>query len=341
MNEPYFKKGVLLLNVGTPEHPEINSIKKFLKEFLMDPRVINIPYVYRWLILNFFILPRRPAKVATKYNRIWKTEGSPLMLYTKRIKQLLSEDLGEKYVVDVAMRYGVPSIKTSINYLMKQNINQLQIIPMFPQYSSAATGSAIEKVLKTIEKFDYFPKIQINNSFYNHPGYIQAIANIGNNCKPKEFDHILFSFHGLPISQLRNQSSKSNCLQSSECCQKICSTNYHCYRAQCFQTAHLVAEAININQKQYSVSFQSRLGKTEWIQPYTIDTIKHLAKSGLKRLLVFCPSFVIDCLETLDEIGNELSETFLQQGGEKMALVPALNDDKLWIQTLSNWIKEN
>lgn len=341
MSERYFKKGVLLINVGTPESPEIKGIKKFLKEFLMDPRVIDIPYIQRWIILNLLILPRRPAKVAIKYKRIWKKEGSPLMLYSNRIKQLLNEELGEKYVVDIAMRYGTPSIETSINYLMKQNINQLHIIPMFPQYSSAATGSVIEKVLKIIRKFNYFPKIEINNSFYNHPDYIRAIANIGIKHKPEAFDHILFSFHGLPVNQLRNQSTKSNCLKSSNCCLDICSINHECYRAQCFQTVQLIAETLNINQDQYSISFQSRLGKTEWIRPYTIETVNRLAKSGVKRLLVFCPSFVIDCLETIDEIGNEISDIFLNEGGGKLELVPALNDDQFWIHTLSSWIKEN
>ena len=341
MSEPYFKKGVLLINVGTPENIKISSIRKFLRVFLMDPRVINIPYIFRWLVLNLFILPRRPAKVASKYQRIWKKEGLPLMIYSKRIKQLLNNELGENYSVEIAMRYGSPSIQTSIFNLMQKKINNLQIIPLFPQYSSATTGSAIEEVFKTIQKFNYFPKIQINSSFYNHPDYIQTIANNGKNHKPDKFDHILFSFHGLPVNHLTDPSSNTNCLQNSDCCQKITKDNHNCYRAQCFQTAHLIAESLNIDPKQYSVSFQSRLGKTEWIRPYTVELVQNFPKSGVKKLLVFCPSFVTDCLETLDEIGFELSNMFIEQGGEKLELVPALNDHSSWIQTLSGWIKDS
>jgi len=305
----------------------------------MDPRVINIPYILRWLILNLFILPQRPAKIAVKYKRIWKKEGSPLMIYSKRIKHLLNEELGKNYLVEIAMRYGSPSIQTSISKLMQKKVNELQIIPLFPQYSSAATGSAIEKVLKTMQGFNYFPKIQINSSFYDHSDYIQMTADIGKKHHPEKFDHILFSFHGIPVKQLTDPVSKTNCIQSSDCCLEITEMNHNCYRAQCFQTAHLIAKSLHINPKQYSASFQSRLGKTEWIKPYTIDLIQSFPKSGVKRLLVFCPSFVIDCLETLDEVGFELSNTFEKNGGEKLELVPALNDYLPWVQTLSSWIK--
>ncbi|MBT4286276.1 MAG: ferrochelatase [Deltaproteobacteria bacterium] len=340
MSEPYFKKGVLLINIGTPENTEISSIRKFLKVFLMDRRVISIPYILRWFILNLFILPHRSAKVAVKYKRIWKKEGSPLMIYSKRIKQLLNEELGKNYLVEIAMRYGSPSIQTSISKLMQKKVNELQIIPLFPQYSSAATGSAIEKVLKTMQRFNYFPKIQINSSFYDHSDYIQTIANIGKSHKPAKYDHILFSFHGIPVKQLTDPTSKTNCIQSSDCCREITEMNHNCYRAQCFKTAHLIANSLDINPKQYSVSFQSRLGKTEWIKPYTVELVQNFPKSGVKKLLVFCPSFVIDCLETLDEIGFELSNIFVKHGGEKLELVPALNDHLSWIQTLSDWIKD-
>lgn len=339
MSEPFFKKGVLLINVGTPENTDTRSIRKFLKVFLMDPRVISVPYIIRWLILNLFILPYRPVKVAAKYKRIWKKEGSPLMIYSRKIKQLLNDELGSDYIVEIAMRYGSPSIQTSISNLMQKNINELQIIPMFPQYSSAATGSAIEKVLKTIQSFNYFPKIQINSSFYDHPDYIQTLANIGKIHQPEKFDHVLFSFHGLPLKQLTDPATKTNCFTHSDCCRDVTEANHNCYRAQCFKTAHLIAKSLDIAPNHYSISFQSRLGKTEWIKPYTIDLIRSFPQSGIKKLLVFCPSFVIDCLETLDEVGFELSNMFLEHGGEKLELVPALNDHLSWIQTLSNWIK--
>ncbi len=335
------KTGVLLVNTGTPEKPEKHAIRPFLKEFLSDPRVLDIPLVAKYLLLYLVILPFRPERIVHKYRKIWTKEGSPLIVHSNALALKLSKELGNNYVVEIGMRYGRPSIANAINQLLNKNLNRLIIVPLMPQYASATTGSIVEKSLKLLQKQAYFPELLIKNSFFNHPLFIESIANIGRPYWNKKPDHVLFSFHGLPKHQLTKiKNLRGVCLDNPNCCDQINTNNHNCYRAQCFSTAHLVAKQMRIPIHQYSIAFQSRLGKTKWIGPDTLKTIKELAQKGIKDLVVFCPSFVADCLETLEEIQIEGASQFMVNGGERFEMVPSLNSEDGWVNALVKFITE-
>jgi len=333
------RKGVLLINLGTPKKPTIKEIRKYLKLLLSDPRIMDIPGILRWIILNLMILPFRPQKILHKYQSIWSEDGFPLLKHSRELIKKVSHQLPENYSVELAMRYGEPAIDKSLDRFEKLNLNELILIPLFPQYSSATTGSVIEFIFKKISSWQTIPNIRCTTSFYDQPEFINAWVQQAKPLFNEKPDHIMFSFHGLPEQQIIKSDTQNHCLQSGDCCNEISSRNLNCYRAQCFETAKKISQGLGVETSKTSVCFQSRLGRAQWIQPSTHDEIKELAGQGVSRILVFCPSFVADCLETLDEIQKEEADYFKTQGGEKLILVPSLNSDQAWVDAVLSMIK--
>jgi len=334
------KTGVLLVNLGTPDAPRTASVRKFLKEFLSDPRVMDMPAFFRYLLLYSVILPFRSKKSAQAYSKIWGETGSPLMIHSQQLAEGVGRLLAEHgLVLELAMRYGEPSIQSAMTKLREQGCYRLIVVPLFPQYSSSTTGSALEEIYSIASQYWNVPSIVSVPAFYNHPGFIRSFAAIGAPFLEKKPDHVLFSFHGLPERQIhKGDRSKTHCLSNQSCCDTLIAVNSNCYRAQCMQTARLLANVLKLEEESYSVSFQSRMGRIPWIRPYTDETILDLAKEGVKKLVVFCPAFVSDCLETLEEIGIQNAEQFREAGGESLELVPSLNEHPVWTHTLAEII---
>lgn len=331
------KTGVLLINTGSPRSTRTADIRTYLRQFLMDGRVIDMPSIPRWLLVNLIISPTRAKKSQVRYKRIWQPDGSPLITHSRDVRDMLSQKLGSAYVIESAMRYGSPGIQDTLYELRTHDITDLRIIPMFPQYASATTGSIMEEVYRVLQKWTVIPSVSISNSFFDDPLFISAWVDRGRTFWEDHPNHVLFSFHGLPERQVTAaDASKTTCLRQADCC--LSNPRSDCYRAQCFKTAELIARGLGIPKKQYSVSFQSRLGRTKWISPYTSETVVQLAESGVKKLLVFCPAFVADCLETLDEIQYEEKNRFEASGGKELVLVPSLNRESLWLSCLENMI---
>jgi len=281
------------------------------------------------------IVPGRYKQSAKAYKEIWTDEGSPLLVYTERLKKLLKTEVDENCHIEIAMRYGNPSIQSAISTLMQENIDDLLILPLFPQYASATTGSIYQKVMEVLSTYSVFPKITFVNQFATHPGFIDPFVEIGKTYPLKQYDHILFSFHGLPESQIRKTDCRNYCLEKNDCCRRINENNKNCYSAQCYATMYAIAKGLDLAPDDYSLCFQSRLGKEPWLQPYASDVIHNLAKEGCKKLLIFCPSFVSDCLETIYEFGVEYQREFKAAGGEQLELVRGLNNHQSWIKGLA------
>ncbi len=334
------KTGVLLINVGSPQSPQVPEVKQYLREFLSDPRMIDLPAPLRWLVLNVCILPFRPKQSAHAYQKVWLEEGSPLVVYSEQLATHLENHMGEEYQVELAMRYGKPNIEHGLQKLLTNGCEKIKIVPLFPQYSSAASGSAIAKVCDILQNYWNIPAVEFCGDFHQHPAFIQAYADvISDTIKDSNFDTVLFSFHGLPERHLDKQDcSKQHCPRS-QACPKDLHSNYYCYRRQSYQTARLLADKLNLPDDKYVVSFQSRLGKTPWIKPYTDFLLPELRKQGIKNIAIVCPSFVTDCLETLEEIGIRAREQWQQLGGETFSLVPCLNADKRWVRALASMIE--
>lgn len=333
------KQGVLLVNLGTPDSPSVADVRKYLDEFLMDERVIDINKTARTLLVKGIIVPFRGPKSAKTYKKIWTKDGSPLLYYSARAARLLQQSLGEDYLVELGMRYQRPSIASALNNLRKAGVKNIRVVPLFPQYASATTGSVHQRVMEEVSRWQTIPDISFLNSFHDEPGMIDIFAEKGRKYQPETYDHILFSFHGLPQRQLiKADDSKHHCLQSPDCCACLTDVNKFCYSAQCHHTARLIAEKLEIPKEKYTVTFQSRLGKDPWAQPYTSEVIHRLGNAGAKRLLVFSPAFVADCLETIYEIAEEYDLEFKSLGGEKVQLVESLNDDPQWIEVLKGLV---
>jgi ferrochelatase len=329
------KKGILLVNLGTPDSPEVKDVRKYLDQFLMDERVIDIPTFNRTLLVKGIIVPFRSPKTSKLYKEIWDENGSPLLYFSKIQAALLQDQLGPDYQVELAMRYQNPSIATALEKMKANLVEDIRVIPMFPQYASASTGSVIQSVMEILSKWPTVPPVSFVNSFHNNELVLEAFAENAKKYQPETYDHVLFSFHGLPERQLlKCDNTGSYCLKKENCCETLNDTNKYCYSAQGHDTARLIAQKLNIARENYTVCFQSRLGKEPWVQPYTTDVLKKLAAEGKKRLLVFSPAFVADCLETLYEITVEYHEEFKALGGEHVQLVESLNDHPKFIKAL-------
>jgi ferrochelatase len=335
------KKGILLVNLGTPDSPQTPDVRKYLNEFLMDGRVIDVNPVLRTFLVMGIITPFRSPKSAKLYQEIWSKEtGSPLLHYSIIQQKLLQERLGDEYQVELAMRYQTPSIEDALDRLKANLVESIRVIPMFPQYASASTGSVIDKVMELVRTWQTIPNISFVNSFHNEPSMIKAFAENSKRYGVENFDHVLFSFHGLPQRQLiKCDHTGSHCLKKDGCCDTLTDVNKFCYSAQSHDTARLIAEELGIPKEKYTICFQSRLGNDPWVQPYTSEIVAKLAKEGKKRMLVFCPAFVADCLETVYEVSQEYNEEFKALGGEHIQLVESLNDNPLFIDTLEGLAK--
>ena len=320
------KTGILLINLGTPDAPTAQAVRPYLKEFLSDPRVVEIPRAIWWLILNGIILNTRPKKSAAKYATIWMPEGSPLRVHTAKQTVLLQGYLSERtkapFVVDYAMRYGNPSIASVLRKLKEQNCQRILIVPMYPQYAASSSGTAFDIVFAEILKMRNTPALRTIKNFHDNPGYIKALANNINDywMKNGRPEKLVMSFHGLPQFSLCKGEP------------------YHC---ECHKTARLLAQELGLKAEQYFVSFQSRFGKAEWLKPYTTATLKELGKQKTKRIDVVCPGFVADCLETLEEIAMEGKEDFQHAGGGEYHYIPCLNERNDWMHALTDLVMDN
>jgi ferrochelatase len=335
------KNAVLLVNLGSPDSPTPGDVYSYLTEFLNDPRVIDINWLGRKVLVNGIIVPFRHRKSAAVYQKLWTPEGSPLIYYGQRVTSLLQERMSRREDdtrVFLAMRYKNPSIESALTAIRKFNPDKILIIPLFPQYASASTGSVIDKCMRIMRDLYVFPEVQFVSQFWDHPGYLDGIANRGRNFNLSDYDHILFSYHGLPERQVDKVYDDLMCSNHS-CENEINDENKFCYKATCYATSREIAQRLNIAADDYTVCFQSRLGKG-WIEPFSDEVIKQLAAKGAKKLLVFSPAFVADCLETIIEIGEEYQELFEEQGGEKIQLVPGLNDGQDWINALEDMVSQ-
>jgi ferrochelatase len=333
------RKAVLLMNLGSPDSTTVKDVRKYLNEFLMDERVIDIPFIARALLVRGIIVPFRGPKSAEAYKTIWTSEGSPLIVLTKQLQQALQQKLEEP--VAIAMRYGSYSPKEAYNQLVKEHpsLEELVLVPLYPHYAMSSYETAVEYAKEQYAEKAYPFRLTVIKPFYNDPSYLNALAT---NIAPwleKEYDHILFSYHGIPERHIRKSDlTKSHCLQSTGCCETGSAAHAHCYRHQVYTTTHLVAAKLGIPANKYSISFQSRLGKG-WLQPFTDIRLEEMPKEGIKKLLIVCPAFVSDCLETLEEIDERGRESFMKAGGESYEMIPCLNSHPLWVDTIAKWIR--
>lgn len=329
-------KGVLLVNLGSPDSPSIPDVRRYLNEFLMDSRVIDVAWPIRRFVVGT-ILINRPKETAHAYQKVWLAEGSPLIVTSENVLKKLRPRVSVP--IELAMRYQNPSIPHAVQKLAEQGIDDLLLIPLFPQYAMSSFETAVERVREVARKIAPGMRIAVQSPFYNDPSYIAALVANAGEFLAKGFDYLLFSYHGLPERQIKKSDpSGCHCLASENCCEVPNPAHATCYRAQCFQTTWAFAESAGVPREKYSVSFQSRLGKDPWLKPYTDFELVRLAQKGVKRLLIICPAFVSDCLETIEEINIRGRETFLEAGGKEFAQIPCLNEHPLWIQALGGMI---
>lgn len=308
------KRGFLLLNLGTPDRPDLLSVCRYLRTFLMDRRVVDLPYFIRWPLVHGFILPFRSPKTTKLYQKIWQPEGSPLLVNTVALKNALAKRLETRCEVEFGMRYGNPSISAACQKLLNKGCEFITVLPLFPQYSSAATGSALAEVFKFFNQVENIPALQVIHQFYDEEFYINALSKHISECLQNiELEFLLFSYHGLPAK-------------------------FQDYKLQCEKTSDLIAQQLNFSTSQYGTSFQSRLGRIEWIKPYTDEFLNILIEKGIKNLTVTCPSFVSDCLETLEEINIGIRERWMALGGKSFCYIPCLNVYPGWIKGISSVI---
>lgn len=329
------RTGVLLINVGTPDSPEVPAVRRYLREFLTDGRVLTIPAILRWVLVNFIIAPFRGPKSAHAYKSIWTDRGSPLLVNGQNLAIALQQELDANYIVRLAMRYGNPSIESVINELLEHHqVDELIVAPLYPQYSSSATGTSIERVGQILAKRDVIPAVRFIGDFFDDEGFLTAQADIAREkLAPFKADHVLMSYHGLPESHVK-ATTQNHCLVTLNCCEQVSNKNRFCYRAQCFATSRLLANKLGLNASEYSVAFQSRLAGTPWIQPFTDKILADLHSKGIRRLAVTVPSFVSDCLETIEEIGDRARSDWRALGGEDFLLIPCVNADPRWVKAL-------
>lgn len=321
----FLQKGLLLLNLGSPSNTSLLVIWRYLSEFLNDKRVIEIPQPLRWLLVNTLIIPLRIKNTQKAYQSIWTENGSPLIEHHRRLIAIL-ESIAPEYKIALGMRYGEPSITQALETLA--DCHEITILPLYPQYASASTGSVIEETLKQIKRHKVIPKLHIIPHFYQHPAYIEAQAmHISAHMPTSEHNHLVFCYHSLPETHLRHHGCQKPC-------QEICPTNRSCYRAQCFATSASLAKTLSLSQSSYSTAFQSRLGKTPWIKPYFTDLLPQLIQQGIENVTIVSPSFVADCLETLEELGMRGQEMWHSLGGKHFRLIPAMNANPIWGEAL-------
>lgn len=335
--------GLLLVNLGTPASTEVRDVRRYLREFLSDPRVLTMPAPARAALLNLVILPFRPARSAEAYRKVWLEEGSPLLVHGRALAAKVRERLGEGAMVELAMRYQEPALSGALERFRAAGVDRIVVLPLYPHYASSSWGSTAEAVYRLAAAHNNVAALQLVPPFYDHPAFVEAFAGVARPViAEQEPDVVLMSFHGLPESHMTDadESGGAHCLQADDCCAAIGRANRHCYRAQCFATARALAAALDLGEDAWTVAFQSRLGRTPWIRPYTDEVIPRLAKEGKRRLAVICPAFVADCLETIEEIGIRARGDFLAAGGEDLRLVPSLNAEDAWADAVVRLVRE-
>lgn len=333
------KKGLLLVNLGTPDAPTWNGLRRYLSQFLTDRRVIDIPWLFRNILFRGVVVPIRSLRVSKLYKEVWTEEGSPLKVYGEKVADGVQNIMGDDYVVRLAMRYQNPSIEVGLNELIKENVSEIVIFPMFPQYASASTGSVHEEVMRLLKKREIIPPLKMINSYFDHPEMIKLFADNARKHDIESYDHFIFSFHGLPQRYLKKESDFCKC--DGQCCKTIHPVNQFCYSAQCHASAYAIARELGISEEDMTISFQSRLGPVDWLKPYTDKVLEEQVEKGNKKVLVFSPAFVADCLETIMEIGIEYKEDFVADGGEELDYVVSLNDNPRWMQIIADIVKDN
>lgn len=330
---------VLLLNLGTPDSPKVSDVRRYLTQFLNDPRVIDLPYLLRKILVNGLIVPFRSFSSSKIYKKVWTDEGSPLKIHTELLTQKLGKAMLDKADVRYAMRYQNPSIESVLDEALLKNYKRIIVFPLFPQYASSSTGSALEEVYRVISKWWVIPDVQSISQYFEEESYLNAMANIGKQFTFSDYDHIIMSYHGLPERHV-DKVYKTGLCSDRDCKHEYNAENKFCYKAACYQTSRLLSAKLGLNENDYTVSFQSRLDK-KWLRPFSDELVRDLAKQGKKKLLVFSPAFTADCLETIYEIGEEYQEIFEEHGGEKIQLVPALNSGDEWVESIKSIIEKN
>lgn len=333
---------VLLANLGSPDSYQVKDLKKYLSEFLMDGRVIDIPYPVRFMLVRGIIVPFRSPKSAEKYKTIWTENGSPLIHISKQVQKALLQKIN--LPVELCMRYGNPTPDAAFERLVQANpdLKEVVLVPLYPHYAMSSYETAVEHVKETYKKKGYSFELKVVPPYYQHPVYIKALADSFRPFLEKPFDHLLFSYHGIPERHVKKTDpTKSHCLANGNCCSVDSAAHAVCYRHQVITTTKLVAQQLGLKENQYSFSFQSRLGADAWLKPNSADLFAQFPKQGIKKLVVACPAFVSDCLETLEEIHMEGKETFLENGGEEYSVIPCLNERADWIETLVQLVNEN
>jgi len=334
-------QGVLLVNLGTPDAPEKGAVRAYLQQFLSDPRVLSMPSPIRWALLHGFILRTRPAKSAAAYRSIWTDRGSPLKFHSEDLAAALQEVLGEGYVVALGFRYGSPSMESAVQKLLEFDVEEIVLLPLYPQYANSTTGSTLAEYDRLARTNGLEHRPRVVRDFFVDDHFLDAFAAVIRDDEQKgAADHLLFSFHGLPQSHLKAEDpTGTHCLVAPDCCAEISATNQTCYRAQCYATANGIAQRLGRDADTWSVAFQSRLGRTPWLRPYTVDALDALAAQGVQSVRVVCPSFVADCLETLEEIAESGHARFIEQGGQHFYTVPSLNARPEWVHAVAHLVR--
>ena len=334
------KRGIILMNLGSPDSTEVKDVQKYLMQFLMDGRVIDYPYFFRKILVGGIIVPTRAPKSAEAYKTIWTKDGSPLVVLTRQLQAALQQQI--EGPVEIAMRYGNPTVEYAYNSLLKRmpDIAEVVAVPLYPHYAMSSYETAVEYAKEIYAKNRYSFKLNFIKPYYNEENYIKALSE---NIRPylqQDYDHILFSYHGVPGRHIKkSDTTGSHCLKVNDCCNAGSASHATCYRHQVFTTTKLVTEKLSIPSDKFSISFQSRLGKG-WLQPFTDKRLEEMPKERIKKLLIICPAFVSDCLETLEEIAERGKKSFISAGGESYTMIPCLNTNPFWVKTIAEWIKE-
>ncbi len=331
------RTGLLLLQLGTPDAPRRAEVRRYLREFLSDPRVLDIPAAVRWGLLRGVILPFRSRSSARAYASVWTERGSPLLVHSRDLQSALGKELGEGWVVELGMRYGNPGIAGAVERLAAADVERVVLFPLFPHYASSSAGSALERALAEIGAAWNVADVATVPAFYDDPGFVGAVAEVAREPLARGFDHVLLSYHGLPERQVRKSDpTGAHCLAREGCCDAIGAANRRCYRAQCYATSRALAAALDLAPERHSTAFQSRLLRDPWIRPFTDEVLPELRARGVRRLAVLCPSFVADCLETVEEIGIRAVEQWRELGGEHLELVPCPNAAPAWVEAAAS-----
>jgi len=341
MSNEATKRGVLLVNLGSPNSPELKDVKKYLNQFLMDGNVIDIPYLLRLFLVRGIIVPNRSKNSAKLYQKIWTNEGSPLIVNSEKLTGKVKSK--SSLPIALAMRYGEPSVKTGLQELVDKDVEHVLVVPLYPQYAMSITRTVIEEVENARDKHFSSLGLSYLPAFYNNEAYIKTLAmSIKTKLNGGKPNHLLFSYHGLPERHLKKTDPTGNhCLQTSNCCTTPSEAHKTCYKHQCVKTTELVAAELGLKEGSYSNAYQSRLGKDPWMQPYTSETVKNMPAKGIKELAVVTPAFVSDCLETIEEIGMEAKDDFLENGGKSFTRIECLNDNEVWADLLASWVENS